>query len=195
MRKISLLILTLICFRGWLQAADSSSVDIVMSIQVLGFQWIESPAGSNEHVTVTIAQNAVDGRRVILSDANMLQDYSIRVASQSSTPSWTLETTNATLGMNKYRLRGIWAVNNATITVNSFGTNDIITDTPQTSSATQFFAEGESSSDVGTSDAEGGFSIYPSQYANLYILVEGAPSGSAVGTLTAVLGITVSATP
>ncbi|OGR86002.1 MAG: hypothetical protein A3A86_05485 [Elusimicrobia bacterium RIFCSPLOWO2_01_FULL_60_11] len=196
MRKISLLILTALCFRGWLGAADSSSVDVVMTIQVLGFYWVESPGDANEHVTVNIDQNAVDARRVIQSDANCQQDYSIRVASQDASPAWTLIETAAALGQNQYRLRGIWAVNNATITANSFGTNDIITGTPQTSSATQFFAEGESSGDVGTSDADGGFSVYPGQYSNIYILVEGAPSPlSAAGPLTSVLEITMTATP
>lgn len=187
MRKIFPLILTLICFRGWLQAADSSSVDIVMTIQVLGFHWVEQ----DPNVTVSIDQNAVDNRRVMQSDANTQQDYSIRVASQSAPPSWTLVTSSAALGSNKYRLRALWHQDSVKPATSEFQANDILTNSSAISSTTRFWND---VSETHTVAGFEGFNVYPSQHTSLYIWVEGAPSGQP-GPLTAVLGVTVSATP
>ena len=174
-------------------AEGGSSVDVVMTIQDLGFYWQEG----NPNVTVTITQNLVDNRRVIRSDANTRQDYSIRVASQSATPGWTLATHTSTLEQNEYRLRALWHDDSFKPATTEFQANDILTGTSQISSAASFWNDSETSDNPPDHSIPGyqGFNVYPGQYTSLYIWVRGPISGSTPGILTATLEITASAVP
>ena len=179
-----------------LQAADNTTVDVVMSIQSVDVTLL------NGATTFTVA-TAVAAKKIVPPEpanlrntGNFFQDYQVKAEKIADTGGWTQNnlTDGSPVGVNEYRLRGIWAVFGATITVNSFETDDVITGTSQTSSATRFFSAAGTQANVGTTAANGGFNIPALGERSLSLLFE---SGAATTTGSSAARITITgiATP
>lgn len=172
------------------QSANNLTVDVVMTIQTLDVTLLNGTTA----FTITTLPNGV--KRVppepvnVRNTGNFLQDYQVKTATASG--NWTTQETTGALSVNQYRLRGVWAVFGATLAATvpgSWGDNDIITTSNQTSSATKFFAETESSANVGLPADQGGYNVAANGPRSLHLLYEAGPVGT-TGSATARLTVT-----
>lgn len=176
-----------------LQAADNTTVDVVMSIQSLSVSAIKV---FDPVAVVPASAKVVKGRAVFTNDGNGSEDFSIRIASTSGS-SWTPETGTGVVPQDAYRLRAIWAVFNATTTTASFDDDDILTTSNQLSSATKFFSGTGTAGNVGTAAVNGGYNVPNTggdPQRHLFFRFDSGASGT-TGTATAYVNVTATATP
>lgn len=135
-------------------AVDNATVDVVMSIQFIGIEGLKV----HDPVSVTAGnEKVIKGRSVFKNTGNGSESFRIKVA--STTGDWTLQEGNGSVPTNQYRLRAVWAIYNATVTVADFDDDDILTGTYQGSSDTTFFSNTASESNVGTPEEHGAYDI------------------------------------
>lgn len=192
MRKWCIIVISVVISASavrWSYGADYTTIDVVLAIQTVNVEGvftsinIAAPAGGSKVSTRAIIRNPL-----ILGAGN--EDFSLRVASQTGT--WTLYTNTGAVPQNNYRLKGIWAVYNATLTLSSFDDNDIITASDQISSAIRFFSDTGSSANVGTPAEQGGFNIVPGGERSIFFRFDAGAAGT-TGSATASVSVTGSA--
>lgn len=187
MRKVLLALSILVFLCPPLRSGGNSDVDIVMSIEDLSVTLVQ---GSLD-ITFDVNDNLVEDKAAVQNTGNVDEDYQVYVSSQGHPPNWTLITDTSTLGHDDYRLRAIWHENDIKPSTSEYQANDILSTAPVTSSDTQFFNE----FDTHTVSGFKGYGTVPGQYSNLYIWVEGPPTGSQSGPMTNKIAVTAVATP
>ena len=175
-----------------LYAVESTSVDVVMSIEELSIETIKvldaiaSPAGQSR---------VINGRTVVRNLSNTNVDFNLHIA--STTGSWTPSENMNEVDINRYRLMGAFAVHNATITSADFGDDDIITTLSNGANAVEYWSQTADVSDVGTSALNGGFNVGVEGLADnerhLFVRFDAGAVGT-TGSAIAYLNVGVTAT-
>lgn len=192
--RVKLVIATLLLFLcKTAYAVDNVTVDVIMMIQSVG---IEAIKVHEPVATFPGTSRVVKGRSVFKNTGNGPEDFHIKIASTSG--GWALQASPGTVPTGAYRLRAIWAVHNATITVPSFDDDDIISTTAQQSSDLVFFSNSAAPSDVGTPVDNGGYNI--AQFGigdnerHLFFRFDAGDTGT-TGTSTAWVNVSATPTP
>ena len=176
-------------------SVDNQTIDIVMSIQSLAVTTVKVYDAVS---AVVGASKVITGRAVFSNAGNGNQDFSIRIASTTGAGGWTQETGTGVVPQDKYRLRTIWAIYNATTTTASFDDDDILTTSNQMSDSTKFFSNTGTVGNVGTPALYGGYNIpifgLGDNERHLFFRFDAGALGTS-GTATAWVNVTATATP
>lgn len=166
-----------------LRAADTATIDIVLTIQVVDVTKV-SPASLS--LSTSPGSSLVSDRAVFQNSGSVTQSYQVSVVAGAN---WTVVTTNAALNADEVRLRAIWHQWDAAVAAGDFDDNDILTTSGQTSSATKFVDDDDTDIttntlgyDVPTTD--------PEYERSIFVLFEAPPVGSTTYTDTVTLTVT-----
>ncbi len=175
-------------FSGIAYAAQSVSVDVVMTIQKLSVQRLDS---GNKSITIVMGKSSVLDRVIYKNDGDVAEDFAIKVS--KSADGWTMVNTQP--GPDEYRLSALFHHWNLKPTVDEYKDDDILTASDKTSTGSVFFNDAETH----TKDAEGkndqavadqkGNNVPKDGERNLYVKLD-APSSITKNSGTASISLT-----
>lgn len=191
MRKLITMIMAtaVVSVAGIAYCDESAMVDVVMTIQSVSI--VNSGAGAIA-ISAPAGQSKKTDRAIFKNDSNGAENFAVKIG--STTGAWTPKTDTGAVGVNQYRLKGIWAIWTATITVNDFDDNDIITSNNKDSSSTVFFSDTGTQADVGNPAYDGGYNVPVDSERSIFFRFDAGAVGT-TGTSRATISVTATIAP